>query len=362
MTFLHALATLWPKIKQSIPIICMLLLHIFFVFMFSYAHAQPPENGEAVEGQITPIPIGLKVPEEFWTKEHCFFIGGDTVRQSLQEHRGKMIVLDFWFSGCAKCLLDQKQIKQFKEKYKDNLVVVMVNSRTTREGYEKLKKLDDKKYFERFGIRRLETIIEDEYLLSLFPHAVYSHYVWINEIERPQLMTSSNRMTSRMYQVLKADEVNGRGERQILVENLGMLTGVDFNINAQLRNVFLLKATPTYSRDTGTGALELPVFKAKNKIKAPGGGTHAQLQLVALEFDATDPSADSVSIAQSNYLDIGRSDDTEAEVLTVDLQPKPESAVLIMMGIAYFQFVNGGYYPLANGQYNALTIVDVDIP
>ncbi|RZF60242.1 hypothetical protein [Sphingobacterium corticibacterium] len=172
----------------------------------------------------------------------------------------------------------------------------------------------------------------------------------------------SNRMTSRMHQVLKADEVNARGERQVLVENLSMLVGIDFNINAQLRNVFLAKVTPSYSRDTGAGTLELPVFKVKNKIKAPGGGTHAQLQLVALEFDATDPNADSVSIAQSNYLDIGKSEDTEAEILTVDLQPKSESAVLIMMGIAYFQFVNGGYYPLANGQYNALTIVDVDIP
>src|SRR5690606_37328833 len=51
MTFLYALATLWPKIKQSIPIICMLLLHIFFVFMFSYAQAQSPENGETARGQ-----------------------------------------------------------------------------------------------------------------------------------------------------------------------------------------------------------------------------------------------------------------------------------------------------------------------
>lgn len=91
-------------------------------------------------------------------------------------------------------------------------------------------------------------------------------------------------------------------------------------------------------------------------------GTHAQLQVVMLEFNAADPNADAVSIARSSYLDVGKSEDTEAEVLTVDLQPQPESAVLIMMGIAYFQFVNGGYYPLANGQYNALTIVDVDIP
>jgi len=171
----------------------------------------------------------------------------------------------------------------------------------------------------------------------------------------------SNRLTSRMHQVLKADEVNGRGDRQVLVEHLSMLEGMDFNIHAQLRNVFLLKVRPAYSRDTGSGTLELPEFMAKSKIKAPGGGTHAQLQLVALEFNAADPEADEVSLARSGYIEIGKSGNTEEEILTVELQPRPESAVLILMGIAYFQFVNGGYYPLANGQYNALTIVDVDI-
>lgn len=162
------------------------------LFYLSDAWARSRDDLEAAQRRIEPIDIGLKVPEEFWTMEHLFFINGDTIRQSLQEHRGKMIVLDFWFSGCAPCLLHQQDIKQFTTKYKDHLIVVMVNSKATREGYEKIKNLYDKKYFERFGIQYLETIIEDEYLLSLFPHAVYPHYVWINEIERPQLMTSSN--------------------------------------------------------------------------------------------------------------------------------------------------------------------------
>lgn len=172
----------------------------------------------------------------------------------------------------------------------------------------------------------------------------------------------SNRMTARMHQVLKADAVNGRGDRQVLVENLGMLLGVDFNINAQLNNVLLLKVVPAYSRDTGMGTLELPAFIGKAKIKAPTGATHAQLQLVALEFDPADPNADEIAITRSPYVDIGKSEETEEEMLSIDLQPNPESAVVIMVGIAFFQFVNGGYYPLANGQYNALTIVDVDIP
>src|SRR5690606_41852985 len=51
MTFLHVLATLWPKTKHSIPIIYRVSISIFFVFMFSSARAQSPQNREAAERQ-----------------------------------------------------------------------------------------------------------------------------------------------------------------------------------------------------------------------------------------------------------------------------------------------------------------------
>lgn len=164
----------------------------FMLIVLTHALAQSPQDRGAAGGQIVPVDIGLKVPEEFWTKNHLFFVNGDTVRRSLQEHRGKTVILDFWFSGCVRCLLDQKQITKFTQEYKDNLVVVMVNSKLTRESYEKLKTLYDQGYFARFGITHFETVMDDEYLLSLFPHAVYPHYVWINSIERPELKTSRN--------------------------------------------------------------------------------------------------------------------------------------------------------------------------
>jgi hypothetical protein len=172
----------------------------------------------------------------------------------------------------------------------------------------------------------------------------------------------SNRLTGRMNRVLRADEINGRGDRQVLAANLGQLVGLECNLKAQLKDVFFLKIRPTYDRATGDGYIEIPAIIAKNVIKGLEGATHVQIQLVATEYDAQNPDADEVAIARSAYMDIGKSDLTAAQNIILTLEPQPESAVLIMMGISYFQFVNGGYYPLSNGMYNALTFVQVIQP
>lgn len=141
---------------------------------------------------ITPIKIGQKVPEEFWSYEHLFYINGDTIRRTLQEHRGKMLVLDFWSSGCVPCLLHQKEINYFKEAYSNKLAVVMVNSLGTKEDYSRLKGYAEKGRFTRVGIDNLVSIIEDSYLERLFPYRSYPTYFWINESGILQTQTFRN--------------------------------------------------------------------------------------------------------------------------------------------------------------------------
>ncbi len=181
----------------------------------------------------------------------------------------------------------------------------------------------------------------------------------LQQVGDPQF---SNRLTARMRAIIQADTVNARGERVVLLDNLAMINGMECNLGSQLGNVFFVEATPVYDRQTGEGTLALPDFLAKTKIKGLEGATHVQVLLVVLEFDPADPEAKAVGVARSTYIDIGKSDDTDAETLTVQVQPQAGSAVITLMGISYYQFVNGGYYPLANGMYNALTFKAVDMP
>lgn len=173
-----------------------------------------------------------------------------------------------------------------------------------------------------------------------------------------------NRLTGLMNRILRADEVNGRGDRQVISQNLGQLIGLECNANAKLSEVLFLRSRPIYDSATATTSLELPEMIAKNQVKMLTGATHVQLQIVAAEFDAQNAEANSVAMARSAYLDVGRSDASPAESLAMQLDPapQPDSAILLLMGLSYFQFVNGGYYPLSNGTYNALTFVQVMIP
>src|SRR5699024_12782984 len=47
-----------------------------------------PDSGEE---EISPLSVGEKVPAEFWTREHLFYIDGDTVRKNLEEYKGKLL-------------------------------------------------------------------------------------------------------------------------------------------------------------------------------------------------------------------------------------------------------------------------------
>ncbi len=59
---------------------------------------------------------------------------------TLQEHRGKVVVLDFWFLGCAGCALEQRSLNEFAAKYKNNANVVFLsvalNDSTTLQKYK----------------------------------------------------------------------------------------------------------------------------------------------------------------------------------------------------------------------------------
>lgn len=171
-----------------------------------------------------------------------------------------------------------------------------------------------------------------------------------------------NRLTSRIHRVLKADTFNKRGERLVLPENLGMLVGMDCNLKAPFSEVFFVNQRPSYDRATGVGRFEIPAMLVKNKVAGLEGATNVQIQLIAAEFDPQNPEADLFGLAQSTFMDISKADSTPAEVLQIDLLPQSTSAVVILMGISYFQKVNGVYCSLANGLYNALSIVELDIP
>lgn len=161
-----------------------LIAIIFFVSgLFTDALAQSRQDrGTAVGvGEIRPLMVGQKVSDDFWTREHLFYVDGDTVRQSLVAHRGKQIIINFWSTYCGPCLLGMKHIAYFRAHYGSQLSVIMVNSMKTGDDLDRIRTFEASERFRQTGMEHLESIIGDHYHKELLPHNGYPHYVWINK-------------------------------------------------------------------------------------------------------------------------------------------------------------------------------------
>lgn len=175
MPFLHAMAALWPKTKHRIPITCMLSVRIFFVFMFvclTDAQAQSPDYREAADGprEIIPLRIGDTVPQEFWTREHLFYINGDTIRKSLDGYRGTMLLFDFWATWCSACIRNMPKVDSlFSNMNAENKILYV-----TTDGFAKVHAFRGSNATTK-GID-MEIILEDKILQNYFPHSFIPHY------------------------------------------------------------------------------------------------------------------------------------------------------------------------------------------
>src|SRR5690606_28342238 len=97
------------------------------------------------------------------------------------------------------CLLHQKEINYFKAEYPDDLAVVMVNSKKTREDFQKIDHFVQSDRFKKIGLGGLVSIIEDCYLQEMFPYRSYPSYFWINKLGILQTQTFRN-LLDRQYQ------------------------------------------------------------------------------------------------------------------------------------------------------------------
>jgi len=181
---------------------------------------------------------------------------------------------------------------------------------------------------------------------------------------RPVLnKTQDSRMISRlvksMMQVIKADQVSNRGLRNVLDGELILLQGFDFNGNARLSATVYAPYTTTIDRATGLVEVNVASFVPDSQIVAPGGTTHFRLISAGVEVDFEN---ETFALAQSSSAEIAFDNTTSGAIslsndIGVEESTKP---LFLVFGIEFLQQVNGTFYALNNGAYNALSLVLVD--
>ncbi|WP_400262965.1 hypothetical protein ACFX5U_07780 [Sphingobacterium sp. SG20118] len=171
--------------------------------------------------------------------------------------------------------------------------------------------------------------------------------------------TMRNRLTSLVHRIQKSDAVNARGERMFLEQNSMLLKGFEFNQASSLKMLLGINLDVYFDRLDSQATLTILEFNPQNDVMLLPGATHMQFTLAVAEINTEDIPPRPV-VVKSDYIPlIGLH---VSETLLAPLVVDDTKVVYMVVGISMYQEVNSEFYPLKNNPYNAMTIVEVDIP
>jgi len=168
----------------------------------------------------------------------------------------------------------------------------------------------------------------------------------------------TNRLTSRMSRIIKADTMNVRGERKVLSENMGLLKHFNFNAAAVLSSTIFADYQVDFDSSTGQATFSIAAINPDVAIVKPNGATHYQFTVAAARIDF-EGEGSALATTELPYHSLNSS--TAAQEINLELGSDSELPVLLILGIGFYQEVNGVQYSLKNGAYNAISIISVQI-
>src|SRR6478735_8186180 len=101
-----------------------------------------------------------------------------TSKAHFAEFKDKLVIIDFWFGACPKCILAFPKLEELQNKFKDQVQIIMVNFETQKQIDETFKKFS--KGAPMYRNPKLPSVVNDSIFHSLFPHKYYPHEVWID--------------------------------------------------------------------------------------------------------------------------------------------------------------------------------------
>jgi hypothetical protein len=167
----------------------------------------------------------------------------------------------------------------------------------------------------------------------------------------------SNRLTREMVRIIRTDAVSQRGQRHVSAGDILLLKDFEFNETGKLTSTFHAPFSSVIDRVNGNLSVQIPAFVPANMIARPEGSTHMKLVMIAAEIDFVSGNY-VVGAAESNLIQIGPQDEP-VQTLTASVTPQSVNTLFLVFGVQFFQFVNGAQYPLRNGAFNALAIVNI---
>ena len=166
-----------------------------------------------------------------------------------------------------------------------------------------------------------------------------------------------SRLTQAMVKVIQADVTSVRGLRNVIDGEAELLAGFEFNIRGKLGTSLFAAFTATIDRVTGAIKVDLASFIPAHMIAAASGTTHFKIISAGAEvdFEAENFVATTSETAILPWDALPTVAISQTNMVTAN-STKP---LFLALGVAFYQEVNGQMYPMKNGAYNPLSLVQV---
>ncbi|QXP78198.1 MULTISPECIES: hypothetical protein [Winogradskyella] len=196
---------------------------------------------------------------------------------------------------------------------------------------------------------------------SEFGHCATSGKILRRAIINLLTDAKDNRVTPRLTQVMSkvknSDITSLRGQREVGIglttpEGRAQLKSFDFNSNAQMSSVL----RSDFTLDTASGEVNIVDLIPNHDLGIPGGATHVSFIAGFLNLDF---SSGDKELQVSPTINLAINGVTSAVNLAPTAIPAGAGNQLYFLKVAFFQEVNGIQYPLNNGAFNALQLIEV---
>lgn len=168
----------------------------------------------------------------------------------------------------------------------------------------------------------------------------------------------SNRLAKRCKAIIRTDEINEPGSRQLIEGQLSTLQNFEFNEKSPFDTSFLPQITHVFDRAAGTATISIPALNAIKHIQPPSNATHFRLRAAtaAVNFEAFKY----VSGEQVTELMTLNNADIAAFTISAPLPPASDDVLLLTLSIEFVK-VNGNFeIEVLNYEYNAMRLVGVN--
>lgn len=166
------------------------------------------------------------------------------------------------------------------------------------------------------------------------------------------------RLTGAFSAVKKLDSHSAPGKRTVvngLATTEGRAVLKEFNFNPGPMVAGILRKP--YSIDLANGVIRIIGFQALGDVKCPAATTHVRFKA---GFARLDFAAASAVVEFADEVSVGFNDAAMDIILAPKIAPVLANAVsFLVLGIDFYQEVNGKQYLLNNGEHNVLEIAAV---